>query len=294
MVAEGRTENDRRGAVNEAGHLFDTDGALHVPTDLARGIWSPDSLHGGAVSALVAELLLESVTDGFRPARFMTTLLRPVPYTALQFEVTPIRRGRRVEALAGLLSCRTAKSDRIATTLLAHGTLLAVHAMEEPPPSGSVGLTPTSQPTASVALVDTSFVGDGIEIRYIVDDSGGTPSAWLRLRATVRPGHQVEPLIRVAAAADLTGGVAVRRGTVTTRSAINADVTVELIRDPVGEWIRLAAEPLWGATGFGYVRAAAFDELGVVGSTSSVLLDQPASRFESWSPRTWKSYDAAT
>ncbi len=34
--------------------LFRRDGDLYVPTDFARGPWSPDALHGGPVASLVA------------------------------------------------------------------------------------------------------------------------------------------------------------------------------------------------------------------------------------------------
>jgi hypothetical protein len=275
--------------VSDVDCLFEYDGSQVVPTNLARGPWGPDRLHGGAVAALIADALGESMSAGFRPVRFAMTFLKPAPNEPLRFSVTPFRRGRSVETLACSLEAATPGGGD--SSVVAMATLLALRASDEPSPTAGDALpTPDSQAACSLSLEQPSFLGHGMEVRYIIAEQGATPSAWFRLRPRVRSDREVSPLARVVAASDLTGGVAMRRGRAITRTFVNVDVAVELLRDPAGEWIRLAAESKWGQAGFGHVRATAYDASGAIGSTTSVVVDQPESDFDGWSPRVWTDH----
>ena len=66
------------------GPLFVPDGRRLVPTERARGPWSPDALHGGPVAALVARAA-ETVPGGeeLQLVRITLELLRPVPMAPL-------------------------------------------------------------------------------------------------------------------------------------------------------------------------------------------------------------------
>ncbi|HEY1116498.1 MAG TPA: acyl-CoA thioesterase domain-containing protein, partial [Acidimicrobiales bacterium] len=81
-----------------------------LPTELSRGPWDPDALHGGPPAALVAGAMQEAVAafardeltgdDGstvdFFPARFTAELLRPVPLAELVVDTTLRRKGRKI------------------------------------------------------------------------------------------------------------------------------------------------------------------------------------------------------
>jgi Thioesterase-like superfamily len=55
---------------------------------------------------------------------------------------------------------------------------------------------------------------------------------------------------------------------------INPDLTVHLLREPVGEWICLAARTLPSSIGVGIAESAIYDERGRVGrSVQSLLID---------------------
>lgn len=115
-----------------AGSLFVPVGDRWLPTDLARGPWSPDALHGGPVAALVAravELLageqdpepdrtMPGKGSGDKPhdptvqapdaahrldtmmaARLTVELLRPVPVAPLTVTAKVTRPGRKVKLL---------------------------------------------------------------------------------------------------------------------------------------------------------------------------------------------------
>ena len=85
-------------------HVFEVDGDVAVPTELARGPWSPDAQHGGAPSALLAGMLedFDPGTATF-PARYTLELMRPVPLTPLRIERRTIRPGKKVQLLQGSL-----------------------------------------------------------------------------------------------------------------------------------------------------------------------------------------------
>ena len=89
-----------------------------LPGDPARGPWSPDSLHGGPVAALLggaAEALLEDL----QPARVTVELLRPVPIAPLRITAELTRPGRKVR-LAG---AQVAMADG---TVVATATVLGI------------------------------------------------------------------------------------------------------------------------------------------------------------------------
>ena len=59
------------------------------------------------------------------------------------------------------------------------------------------------------------------------------------------------------------------------QSFINADLTVSLGREPVGEWIGMRAEMLIGAGGTGNVHVAQFDGTGQFGHSLLSRLANP-------------------
>ena len=85
-------------------YVFEVDGDVAVPTELARGPWSPHAQHGGAPAALLAGLLerFDLGTATF-PARFTLELMRPVPLMPLRIERQTIRPGKKVQLVQGSL-----------------------------------------------------------------------------------------------------------------------------------------------------------------------------------------------
>ncbi len=86
------------------GYVFEVDGDVAVPTELARGPWSPHAQHGGAPSALLAgQLEAFELGNASFPARFTLELMRPVPLTPLRIERQTIRPGKKVTLVQGSL-----------------------------------------------------------------------------------------------------------------------------------------------------------------------------------------------
>ena len=79
-----------------------TDDGRWLPTDAARGPWSPDALHGGPSAALLARAV-EPLLDPLQPVRLTVELLRPVPVAPLTVEADVLRPGRKVRMAAARL-----------------------------------------------------------------------------------------------------------------------------------------------------------------------------------------------
>jgi hypothetical protein len=109
-------------------------------------------------------------------------------------------------------------------------------------------------------------------------DAPGPVGVWIRLRVPVVPGEAPSGVQRAAAAADfgngVSGGLPFERFTF-----INPDLTVHLLRVPVGEWIGMRAASHYGAaiasTSAGFAESELFDAEGRVGrGVQSLILDE--------------------
>jgi Thioesterase-like superfamily len=82
--------------------LFVPDRGRLRPTDLARGPWSPDALHGGPIAAVLARAVEACDTlVPMRVARLTVELLRPVPLAPLLVTARIVRAGKRVQLVEG-------------------------------------------------------------------------------------------------------------------------------------------------------------------------------------------------
>src|SRR5215475_11815073 len=97
-----------------ASALFEFDGEHFVPTELSRGPWSPDALHGGPVAALLAHAAAGVDADGStQPARLTVELLRPVPLAPLRVSTRVLRPGRKVQLVEASLHSATHEVARV-------------------------------------------------------------------------------------------------------------------------------------------------------------------------------------
>lgn len=120
-----------------------------------------------------------------------------------------------------------------------------------------------------------AFHTHGAEHRFVESTwaEPGPVGVWIRLAHPVVEGEGPTGLERVAAAADFGNGVS---GSLPyDRFAyINPDLTVHLMRPPVGEWVGMRTGSYYGSAGAGLAETALFDELGRVGrSCQSLFVD---------------------
>jgi hypothetical protein len=259
--------------------LYDVDEDRFVPTALTVGPWDPGSQHGGAPSALLARAIEGEPAPGpLQLGRLTVELLRPVPLRPLTVTTEVVRPGRKVQLVRAVLR------DGDVEVAAAHGLRLRTADLplpegrwrDEPATPGPEGgrTAPFAGATSDEAGV--SFHATANDVRFTRGgfDQEGPAFAWIRLLVPVVAGESVSPAVRVAAAADFGNGLS-RVLPKEQWSFVNPDLTVHLLRLPIGEWIGLDAVTLPTGEGIAIAEAALHDRAGRVGrSVQSLLLDR--------------------
>jgi hypothetical protein len=93
---------------------------------------------------------------------------------------------------------------------------------------------------------------------------------WVRLRAAVIDGQPSAPVARLAYIADLASGIGNLAGLPLT--GINADLALNIVRYPPGDWICLDGTGWTSPAGIGQVQATLSDTDGVLAGVSMVRL----------------------
>jgi hypothetical protein len=254
--------------------VFHVDGDRAVPTELARGPWSPDAQHGGAPGALLAREI-ERCDPG--PADFVTRLtielLRPVPLTPLRMASRTTRPGKKVQWIEAALfdgdrEIVRATGLRVRTADLGLPTVIAENvAMPALADSQALKLDPL------LGGPDALGFWHAVEVRLARGSwtEPGPSAVWFRLAVPIVAGETPSPLQRAAAVADFGNGIssALERGKFLF---INPDLTIALHRSPVGEWVGLDAHTSVEPVGIGLAVGTLHDEQGPIGRSMQCLL----------------------
>jgi hypothetical protein len=263
--------------------LFVADGPdVFVPTDLTRGPWSPEAQHGGAPAALLCRAVDAVAADGpMQVARITVELLRPVPLAPLRVTTEVARPGRKVQLVEASVTVAGSDAEVVrARALRIRSTDLPDAGGHVPPDETPPAPLPAErQPRhefPGMASGWDGFHNRAMELRFVEGTFGelGPAAAWFRLTVPVVAGEEPGPLQRVAAAGDFGNGIA-RVLDPTRLTFINPDLTIHLLRMPVGEWVCLRSVMVTGDTGTGMAESALFDERGRIGrAVQSLLLDR--------------------
>lgn len=260
-----------------ADFIFGPDGDRFVPTDLARGPWTPDAQHGGPPSALLARAIEAHEPgdgDGFHVARLTVEIMRPVPLVPLTVTVRTLRPGRKVQLVEATLSDGTTDLCRAVGLRIRRAEVELPSDIEPspaPPPLPDV----QGRPPAGAGEWE-AFHNTGVEMRYATGsfETMGPAAVWIRLRAPLVEGEPLTALQRVAAVADFGNGVSATLP-FGRYLFINPDLTIYLHRPAEGEWVCLDARTYPEAAGVGLAESALFDEHGRIGrSLQSLLIDR--------------------
>jgi len=258
--------------VTDPAYVFEVDGDVAVPTDLARGPWSPHAQHGGAPSALLAGQLerFEAGPATF-PARYTLAHMRPVPLTPLRIERCTIRPGKKVQLVQGSLFAEDVEVVR--ATLLRLREQPVEFATE--PVGGSDPPMPPPGPAEKMGgdwVIGTGF-WNAVETSRVRGESSapGPAGMWLRLAVPIVAGEEPTPFQRIAAAGDFGNGVAAAFDR-TRYSCINPDLTVTLHRLPTTEWVGLDSATFPERTGMGVAESVLHDERGRIGRAIQTVL----------------------
>ena len=250
--------------------IFRVEGNRVIPSPNAAGPWDPRMQHGSAPAALVvwaAERLVPPVP--MRTARVTIDLMRPVPLAELILETEVLREGRKIQLCAVRLT-----SDGI---VVVGATVLKIRREAETLPSDIVDL-PVLLPGPEASFPEpadfsTSPFVKCVSLRAAKGRFGvpGPGAIWYRVDRPLVEGADISQAMRAVVAADFCNGTSAaldfRQWTF-----INADLTVNFAREPVGEWILLDAESWIGPDGAGLAMARLADRNGYFGRVVQSLV----------------------
>jgi hypothetical protein len=246
------------------------DGRL-VATALASGPWDPDAQIGGAAAALLARAFEQvPAADGLSFGRLTFDFIRPAPIGPVSVSASAVRPGKRVQLLEASMvadGTEVVRARALRVRMASAGASAADGVAPPGPDAGQIGDLP--------GLHRPRFATDANEVRFISGGFGGGPgTAWFRLVCPLVGDQQPTPVQRLAAAADFGAGLS----SALPRERyvfINADLTVYVEREPVGEWICLESETRISAGGIGIADTVLFDSRGRVGRATQALLIAP-------------------
>jgi Thioesterase-like superfamily len=255
----------------------------YVATQATQGPWDPGAMHGGPVAALVATLLTDrapELSPTLRLARLSVDFLGALPLGELTASVTVPRPGRRVALLEATLSAagRSVAIGRgwFIDAAIAGGGRPVDHSSatsnDELPPLPKAPPLPAAQPQRFFTD-DTFGYGAASEWRFTSGgfDRPGPAGVWNRVHLPLIEGATLTGLQRLLILADAANGIS---GDLPWGHwmFIPPGITVTMLREPVGEWVHMAARTTLGADGIGLCHGVLADMEGPVALASQPLL----------------------
>jgi hypothetical protein len=255
-----------------------TEAASFQSTQLARGPWNPLHQHAGPPIALVCRAIeLEAAKHGLTHlARLTANLWRPVPISRLTVQVRADYVGRSAGHFSASLIAEGKEVARFTALAQREGALsLPAELLAGLPghPLPCAVQTPEDSTPAQFPFADGKpGYAELVEIREARGKNFQGPCAvWFRLHHPLVEGEIASGYQRVAVAADSGNGISAvlnyRAGDV----FVNSDLTINLLRRPVGEWICVDAQTHLGPQGGGLAESRLFDELGLIGRATQSL-----------------------
>jgi len=253
--------------------FYERDAELLDATELTRGPWDPGAQHAGPPAALLGyaiERLPEA--EGFQIGRITFEILRSVPIAAVRVQARVARPGRRVQMFEAELSdaagevLMRARAWGLRTAAIEIPAEAIVSSEVPPPPEEgkATGFFPTGEEHGYHSAMEVRFISGGFL-------EPGPATVWLRMRQPLIAGEETTPLQRTLVVADVGNGVSAsldfRRFLF-----INVDLTVQLERMPVGEWICVDALTLPQPSGVGTAESVLADREGRIGRALQTLL----------------------
>jgi Thioesterase-like superfamily len=275
------TESQSSGQAFESGLGLDThetppafsveDHDRFVATQGATGPWSPGHCHGGAPAALVirvAETLPTLVPMAI--TRLTLELFRPIPTSSLTTRTTIIREGKKLQLV-------TVHLDADGTEV-ARGTVLKLRTEAHDVPT-EILKAPSGIAAAYGLPQDQPRFTGGFARQFDLRAASGAfrepgpATLWFRLKGQLFSDGNATPTQIAAAAADFTNGASTALS-FAEWTFLNADLSINFVRQPMGEWIAIDAETWVGPEGRALASSRLADSQGWFGQATQSLLLQ--------------------
>jgi len=257
--------------------LFVKKEGCYLPTEHAASPWGPVTIHGGASAGLTASLMEEQFPSAsMQLARLTVDLFRPVPMAPLEPRSRIIRDGKRIKVLEVSLFHEDKEICRSNALIVEkQDVVLPTHAQLPELPPGKIIDAFAQDEVIGINAINTAA---GVEyppglhtlipLKPIFLNLGvGRGCSWVRLPLNVREGVKNSPLVSVATLSDFSNGFA-QLYLSPDQGFINADITLNLHRMPVDDWIAIDAHARAQSNGIAMVEAVLYDQYGMIGRVS--------------------------
>lgn len=265
--------------------LFQVKDKTLTPTELVRGPWNHELQHGGAVSGALGFAVTEECrraedATSFLMARLTVEILRPVPVAPLRYRAETVRHGRRSRVITAELHHDDQLVAR-ASSQWAQLQELTDQGSPRPPfdsrPDPAVPRRPkerTDPGAAALGYPRPGFNCDVFELRCLEGstEDPGPGTVWVRMLPSLVAdvaGHPVFPLATLADLGNAVGWDWSPDG----HPMVNPDVTLQLFRYPVGEWVCLQSASRITGAGIGLMETRLWDGEGQFGLTLSTSME---------------------
>lgn len=248
-------------------------GSLYRASELTRGPWHPQQQHAGPPIALVSHALEAAAqAHGLQHlARLTANLLRPVPIADIAVRVQEDYVGRNAGHFSAVALADGKELIRATALFQREGEVdipsgLPGHPLPKAPES------PANSPVQRFPFARGELgYPDLVETRLASGRMFAGPSAvWFRLSYPLVQGQKPSPYQRVAVAADSGNGISAILD-LSNYVFVNSDLSINLLRRPMGEWICLDARTHLSSHGGGLAESALYDEAGLIGRATQSL-----------------------
>lgn len=242
--------------------------SLFESTSHAQGTWQPDELHMAPVTGLVvSELEAHDKRDDFVTGRMSFDILGKLHDGEQRVSTRTVRPGRTIELIESTLESGGRPVLRARAWRLQRQSLDAAAI----PPSPT-NLAPVEKCIADDRLQQWpgGFIAS-VQTRVADDHAAGHGRGWIASGVELIAGERTSSLANLMALADTANGVAPvlpagKGGYIFP----NVDLTLHLVREPVGEWLGLATSTVVGSEGLGINTAELYDENGFFGRSEQL------------------------
>lgn len=245
--------------------FFAPEGDTLVPTPMAQSMWSSDQMHGVAVSGALGRALERAVTalgrDDLQPTRYTVDLFRAARMQPCEVSTEVVREGSRiclVDATMTQSGERVARASAVflKPTASTGGEVWCPAERPVPPPHDVA--PPTDEPHVPYFHSAVGWTQD-----FGQHQNGSRKQSW-NSAIPVVAGEAITPFQAAAAIAD--GASLVTNWGSRGVEYINTDITLTLVRPPVGVEIGLSAVDRVEQDGISVGTAAMFDRSGPLGT----------------------------
>ena len=253
-------------------------------TELTRGPWAHQVMHGGAIGGLLGWAVeREQQRLGISQvcSRMTVEILSGMPMATYEVTATTVKGGKRTALIdAEVREAPGARGGRLVARATSQWLTPAVTWGEPEEDGRSLPPIPAERADPGANLdIDyprPGFNADAVDFRFVggSTEEPGPGRTWLRLACPLVAGEETSPLARVATLADL--GAAVGWDFSPSGGAyINTDVTLQLLRVPAGEWFYFDAATVVAPRGLAGTHTAISDRHGLLGWVLQSQIEAP-------------------